>query len=420
MCPVCREQFPVDILPVHASSCGVGKDPNLNLPDQLSKIAQELKRHEKPWSVKVVRRLFEETALEQLEDGDEDDWNKPISIQFLGEEGIDAGGLSREFFSLLFKTSKVFEENTFSVNPQLLVKKQYCLIGKAVAKAIVSGHPGPRCLNQHVTNYMLLKQEADFSMVKIKEIQRCCQCYKRDVVSNRSFTSQQQSCIATMSLLAVLVMIGEATLETIGNVYNEHISMFEATGYTKILTLDNKDETIKALKAFYLLYRPMASINQFMEGLKLHGILQKLQEHPKDACLFFNESSYPTADFFKPVYSSVTEEKEEMIVYNWGKYLKNIEKGRISTPWLSMDTGVEDIVELNMGHLCQALLGCPKLLTSMNSGSIQFDHKSSNLPTVNTCAPSITFSKTEELQNDCTFQEVLQNVIVGAYGFGIA
>ncbi|XP_060083297.1 uncharacterized protein LOC132562566 [Ylistrum balloti] len=247
---------------------------------------------------------------------------------------------------------------------------------------------------------MLLKQEADFSMVKTEEIQR------EDVVS-------------------AIKEIEEATLETIGNVYNEHIFMFEATGYTKILTLDNKDEAIKALKAFYLLYRPMASINQFMEGLKLHGILQKLQEHPKDACLFFNGSSYPTADeiqdFFKPVYSSGTEEKEkeEMIVYNWGKYLKNI-KGRISTPWLSMDTGVEDIVELNMGHLCQALLGCPKLLTSMNSGSIQFDHKSSNLPTVNTCAPSITFSKTEELQNYCTFQEVLQNVIVGAYGFGIA
>lgn len=59
--------------------------------------------YKKPWNVKVVRRRFETTSTEQLEDGDEDDWKKPISILFIGEEGIDAGGLSREFFFTAFK-----------------------------------------------------------------------------------------------------------------------------------------------------------------------------------------------------------------------------------------------------------------------------------------------------------------------------
>lgn len=111
--------------------------------------------YEKPWNVKVVRRRFETTSIEQLEDGDEDDWKRPISILFIGEEGIDAGGLSREFFSLLFKTTKVFEGNTFSVG-----------------KAIISGHPGPRCLNHHVTQYILQGQEPDFSNIQTKEIYR--------------------------------------------------------------------------------------------------------------------------------------------------------------------------------------------------------------------------------------------------------
>lgn len=128
--------------------------------------------YEKPWNVKVVRRRFETTSIEQLEDGDEDDWKRPISILFIGEEGIDAGGLSREFFSLLFKTTKVFEGNTFSVDPQLLDSKHYRLIGKAVGKAIVSGHPGPRCLNHHVTQYILQGQEPDFSNIQTKEIYR--------------------------------------------------------------------------------------------------------------------------------------------------------------------------------------------------------------------------------------------------------
>lgn len=53
--------------------------------------------YEKPWKVKVVRRRFETTSIERLEDGDEDNWKRPISSLFIGEEGIDAGGLSKEF-----------------------------------------------------------------------------------------------------------------------------------------------------------------------------------------------------------------------------------------------------------------------------------------------------------------------------------
>ena len=46
--------------------------------------------HDKPWNIKVVRRMFETTSIEQLEDEDEQDWERPISIHFIGEEGIDA------------------------------------------------------------------------------------------------------------------------------------------------------------------------------------------------------------------------------------------------------------------------------------------------------------------------------------------
>ena len=66
----------------------------------------------------------------------------------------------------------MFEGNTFSVNPQLLDSKQYSLIGKAVAKAIMIGHPGPRCLNQHVARYIILRKEPDFGNVKTEEICR--------------------------------------------------------------------------------------------------------------------------------------------------------------------------------------------------------------------------------------------------------
>lgn len=66
----------------------------------------------------------------------------------------------------------MFEGNTFSVDPQLLDSKHYRLIGKAMGKAIISGHPGPRCLNHHVTQYILQGQEPDFSNIQTKEIYR--------------------------------------------------------------------------------------------------------------------------------------------------------------------------------------------------------------------------------------------------------
>lgn len=72
--------------------------------------------YEKLWNVKVVRRWFKIIFIEQLEDGDEDDWKRFISIFFIGEEGIDVGGFLREFFFLFFKIIKVFEGNIFFVD----------------------------------------------------------------------------------------------------------------------------------------------------------------------------------------------------------------------------------------------------------------------------------------------------------------
>lgn len=65
-------------------------------------------------------------------------------------------------------------------------------------------------------------------------------------------------------------------------------------------------------------------------ALKIHGLLEILQQHPKEAATFFNERSFPSADeveaFYIPVFSKNEEEKaeEELVIYNWGKCLKNI------------------------------------------------------------------------------------------------
>lgn len=72
------------------------------------------------------------------------------------------------------------------------------------------------------------------------------------------------------------------------------------------------------------------------------------------------------------------------------------------------------MVQLNIGHL-QALIGCPNLTPNLSSGLI--NHSSFDLLKINTCAPSVTFSRVKQLQNYSAFQEAMLNVIVGANGY---
>ena len=72
-----------------------------------------------------------------LEDGDEEDWILTlIKVMFIGEDGIDSGGLTRFFFLCYLKQLLFLTKTFFSIKPELLAKKTYYLIGKALAKAL--------------------------------------------------------------------------------------------------------------------------------------------------------------------------------------------------------------------------------------------------------------------------------------------
>ena len=92
--------------------------------------------------------------------------------------------------------------------------------------------------------------------------------------------------------------------------------------------------------------------------------------------------------------------------------------GKISCISIDGETGASSEVDLNTGHLLQALIGCPALPSSITEGIITFDHHSDYLTTVNTCAPSINFSQISYIKNYSSFEELMKNVMVGAYGFG--
>jgi len=60
--------------------------------------------------------------MEEIKQAPEEEWNRKLCITFIEEEGLDAGGLTREFLTLLYDHSLVFENSVLSFDAQLLEK----------------------------------------------------------------------------------------------------------------------------------------------------------------------------------------------------------------------------------------------------------------------------------------------------------
>lgn len=93
------------------------------------------------------------------------DWkNRDFSVQFVGENGFDAGGLKRDWYSLmareifnpnyaLFKSSET-DQNVFQPNDKSSVNEQHLdyfkFIGQFIAKAVIDDNP----VNCHFSRFL--------------------------------------------------------------------------------------------------------------------------------------------------------------------------------------------------------------------------------------------------------------------------
>lgn len=109
-------------------------------------------------------------AMEQLEEATEADWEREMKVSFIGEPGLDAGVLTREFISMLFVNTPVFEHGCFSLITESLEKRHYFTIGRAVSRSILFGHPGPSCLNTYIVEFILHGREPDSNDLKVKQL----------------------------------------------------------------------------------------------------------------------------------------------------------------------------------------------------------------------------------------------------------
>ena len=112
----------------------------------------------------VIRRQnLLKQALEQLGDMEEKDFQNRI---------IDEGGPTRELFTEIFtQTGLIDEVGTFKRDQMKLDNREYYMLGKIVAYAILHGHPGPRFLSKTTLDYILeLKEPSPDDVYKEDDI----------------------------------------------------------------------------------------------------------------------------------------------------------------------------------------------------------------------------------------------------------
>ncbi|KAL2630710.1 hypothetical protein R1flu_015396 [Riccia fluitans] len=113
---------------------------------------QHEQQHYAPLRICVRRAYVLEDSYNQLRMRTPDELKGRLTVQFQGEEGIDAGGLTREWYQLLSRVTfdkgallftTVGNESTFQPNPNSVYQTEHLsyfkFVGRVVAKALFDG-----------------------------------------------------------------------------------------------------------------------------------------------------------------------------------------------------------------------------------------------------------------------------------------
>ncbi|KAK9109074.1 hypothetical protein Sjap_017134 [Stephania japonica] len=117
-----------------------------------SKIKHQHDHHHSPLRISVRRAYILEDSYNQLRMRATQDLKGRLTVHFQGEEGIDAGGLTREWYQLLSRVifdkgallfTTVGNESTFQPNPNSVYQTEHLsyfkFVGRVVGKALFDG-----------------------------------------------------------------------------------------------------------------------------------------------------------------------------------------------------------------------------------------------------------------------------------------
>ena len=85
--------------------------------------------------ISIRRRKLWRDAVVKLSKFTNEDLSKALFVNFIGEDGADCGGLTREFFPAVYEKVSIISQN----NQEELEKLEYEIFGKIISLALSSG-----------------------------------------------------------------------------------------------------------------------------------------------------------------------------------------------------------------------------------------------------------------------------------------
>ena len=320
---------------------------------------------------------------------------KPVVVAFAGEEAVDDGGPTREFFRLLMREISefsIFHGSWFSHDLGLLASNRYELAGKLVAWSILHGGSGPRCLTS--VGYDL---QQSVQVILANSV---------DVVNDMEMKNMLKEFMNCSS---------EDSFSSLVNKHGEKIAEF---GYPKIYrcNLSNKSEMIESLLKQHFVYGVHAEVSQFFNGLNSIGHLGDMILHNKqlfDMILGNQHPSLTKSSFMKLYELNRSEEgsnqrsKEDTTIYCFEIFLQDLEEGVV--PGLSL----EDLLVFITGADCLPPLGFGNNITV---DFYDFEENSRRRPYASTCG--LYFFLPRGFENPEEFSKFLSEALLECHGFG--
>ena len=321
------------------------------------------------------------------------EWHPKVNVRFMKEAGEDTGGLSREYFSLIY--SAVLSSGllvgeplylTFSHNQNALEAGKYKLFGKIVTLSLLNGHCGPNNFSQVLTDFILGCQPVNDPKILLKELPNSC----KELRLKLKKISKCKTEVDFSKLIADL---------------DERFDF----GYSKSnLTLEDKIPLLQAACKHYLVSCCLEEILSFKDGLELYGVLNILKHFNNESRELFINQKIAVKDIEEMFYPSYSEEgsnkrsNKEQIYLHWMQFLTEANRRKLKRNVTSLEqievesvdaSGEQSSAEatvLGLSDICIFMSIAPsKYVEQLHSSHSSDVNKNINIKTHATCLPKV-------------------------------
>lgn len=194
---------------------------------------------------------------------DKSDFYLPLNVRFTGEEAVDLGGPTREFFSVLFQgleQQRIVAGSspflTFSHDILTYERKEYEIFGVLVGLSLLNGCSAPHNLSPSLVHYLL------------NEEKQCCK-FKIEEIPNPDTRAK---------CLKIQETSGE-------NDFSDNVQALDErfdAGFNKAsVSLNDKEKLLQTMAYHYVINICHDEILQLKQGLSFGGVLNVLRRFQK-------------------------------------------------------------------------------------------------------------------------------------------